>query len=255
MGSVSLSRRDDGVSVLTLDGAIDLAWAEQLAQHATALRVDSTVRAVLIRSDGRLFCPGGDLQWMADQPDAAKALALLAGTLHAALLELAAMEAPVVASVHGPAAGAGFSLVMAADMAIAGASATFTMAYTGVGLSPDGGSSWLLPRIVGRRRAADLMLTSRSVSADEAERIGLVTRAGADDELGSETEALLARLATGPTASFGVIKRLLDRSSQSEFADQLAAEAAAISRIAATPAGREGVAAFLEKRRPDFSGR
>ena len=255
MGSVSLSRRDDGVSVLTLDGAIDRAWAEQLAQHATALRVDSTVRAVLIRSDGRLFCPGGDLQWMADQPDAEKALALLAGTLHAALLELAAMEAPVVASVHGPAAGAGFSLVMAADMAIAGASATFTMAYTGVGLSPDGGSSWLLPRIVGRRRAADLMLTSRSVSADEAERIGLVTRAVADDELWSETEALLARLATGPTASFGVIKRLLDRSSQSEFADQLAAEAAAISSIAATPAGREGVAAFLEKRRPDFSGR
>lgn len=252
MGTVDLRQTEDGVAVLELDGAIDLRWTEQMLEHASALRADPGVRAVLIASEGRMFCPGGDLHWMAAQPDPGEAIGTLAGTLHAGLRQLRAVDAPIVARVNGAAAGAGLSLVMAADLAIAGASASFTVAYAGVGLSPDGGASWLLPRLVGRRRAAELMLTNRRVAADEAERIGLVTRTVPDDELVAEADALVERLAGGPTASYGAMKRLLDRSSQMELGDQLDAEATAIVAAASSPTGQEGIAAFVAKRRPAF---
>ncbi len=252
MGTVTSSRADSGVATLTIDGAIDLGWAQGLLEAARGLRADPAVRVVLIRAEGRMFCPGGDLRWMAAQPDVHAALTELAGTLHEGLAELAAVPAPVVASVHAAAAGAGFSLVMAADLALAGASASFTMAYAGVGLSPDGGSSWLLPRLVGRRRAAEIMLTDRRIGAEEAERIGLVTRAVADEELAAETDALVAKLAAGPTAAYAAAKRLLDESWGATPVEQMARETASIAELAAGPTGQEGIGAFLEKRRPDF---
>ncbi|MCW3012664.1 MAG: Enoyl-CoA hydratase/isomerase [Solirubrobacterales bacterium] len=253
MGTVDLTRRADGVAVLTIEGAIDLTWAQALREHARALEADGDARVVLVTAGGRFFCPGGDLAWMAAQPDAEAALAELAGTLHEALVVLRGLAAPVVARVHGAAAGAGFSLVMGADVALAGASATFTMAYAGVGLSPDGGASWLLPRLVGRRRAAEIMLTDRRIGAEEAERIGLVTRTVADEELVAETEALVAKLAAGPTASYAAIKRLLDSSWGAGLEEQFDAEAASIAALAAGPTGQEGIAAFLAKRRPEFA--
>ncbi len=252
MGSVTSSRTGDGVATLELAGAIDLDWARALRDHAVALQGEADVRVVLLAAEGKLFCPGGDLRWMAAQPDARAALAELAGTLHEGLVALAAVPAPVVARVQGPAAGAGFSLVMAADLALAGASASFTMAYTGVGLSPDGGSSWLLPRLVGRRRAADIILTNRRVGAEEAERIGLVSRTVPDEELAAATDELVAQLAAGPTGSYAAAKRLLDASWGATPEEAMAAEAASIAELAAGPLGQEGIAAFLEKRRPDF---
>jgi 2-(1,2-epoxy-1,2-dihydrophenyl)acetyl-CoA isomerase len=126
------------------------------------------------------------------------------------------------------------------------------MAYTGAGLSPDGGASWFLPRIVGLRLASEMLLTNRMLSAADAKEAGIVTQVTADDELEAAAEALAARLAAGPTRAFGSVKRLLQASATTELAEQLAAEAREIARNAALPDGREGVMAFLEKRQPRF---
>lgn len=255
MGTISLATdAGSGVATLTTSGAIDLAWTQQLLAHAQTLTADPDVSVVLVVGEDRMFCPGGDLKWMAAQEDVHAALTELAGTLHEALGVLARVPAPVVVRVHGTAAGAGFSFVMAADIAIAGASAKFTMAYSGVGLSADGGSSWLLPRLVGRRRAAEIMLTDKVVSAEEAERIGLVTRTVPDEELNAETDELVAKLAAGPTGAHAATKRLLDSSWGNDAATQMDLETASIATLAAGPLGTEGIGAFLEKRRPDFRG-
>jgi 2-(1,2-epoxy-1,2-dihydrophenyl)acetyl-CoA isomerase len=241
-----------GVADLRISGAIDLEWARMLRTHAAALREHDDVRVVRIWGAGRFFCPGGDLRWMADQTDRQTAVRELADTLHAGLLNLAALDAPIVAQVHGVAAGAGVSLVLGADIAIAGESATFSLAYSGVGLSPDGGSSWLLPRIVGYRRALEIMLLNPTVDAHEAARLGMVSRAVPDDDLSTAVDGVVSQLAAGPTAAFGAAKRLARRSLESTFEDQLDAEAGLIAKLAGCPAGTEGIRAFIEKRRPVF---
>ncbi|HYF26031.1 MAG TPA: enoyl-CoA hydratase-related protein [Baekduia sp.] len=249
---VSLTDLGAGVAELTIEGPIDLAWTRDLQRHAQALRARDDLRVVRLVASGRFFCPGGDLGWMREQPDTEAALTELAGTLHGALKDLAALDAPVAARVQGHAAGAGMSLVLGADLAVAAASAKFTMAYTGVGLSPDGGSSWLLPRLVGRRRAMEIMLLNRPFPAEEAARLGIVTSAVADEELDAAFDAMVDQLASGPTASYGAVKRLLDLSSQSDYPTQLDREARSIAELGGAPTGQEGIAAFLEKRPPQF---
>jgi 2-(1,2-epoxy-1,2-dihydrophenyl)acetyl-CoA isomerase len=243
---------DGGIADLRIAGPIDMEWASGLRAHAAALAARDDVRVVRLTAEGRFFCPGGDLQWMLAQPDRRTAVHELAVVLHEGMSQLMRLDAPVVARVHGTAAGAGMSLVLAADIAIAGAAATFTMAYTRVGLSPDGGSSWLLPRIVGRRRAAEIMLLNPRIDADEAERLGIVTRTVPDDELDSAVDAVVAQLAEGPTPAFGAVKRLLGRSSQVDLDDQLHAEAESVAELGGSATGREGITAFVEKRRPEF---
>lgn len=243
---------DGGVANLVIEGPIDLEWAQALREHAQALAGRDDLRVVLLSARGRMFCPGGDIGWMTAQEDVGAAVHHLASTLHEGLEVLAALDAPVVAKVNGVAAGAGMSLVLGVDVAIAGSSAMFTMAYTGVGLSPDGGASWLLPRVVGRRAALDMMLSNRKVGAEEAAELGIVTRVVADDDLDAEVDAYVAQLASGPTAAYGTIKGLLAISSQQGFAEQMQAEADAIGALACSPTGIEGIAAFLEKRDPQF---
>ncbi len=251
--SVTLQTRADGLAELIIDGPIDMEWAQAFRDGARSLAGTPGLGAVLLRAaEGRFFCPGGDVGWMVGQDDVGAGLRSLAGTLHDGLVALAVLDAPVVAKVQGPAAGAGLSLVLGADVAIAGASAVFTMAYTGVGLSPDGGASWLLPRLVGRRAAMDIMLSNRRVSAEEAAALGIVTRAVPDAELDAAVEEYLAMLLSGPTASYGAIKRLLALSSQQDFEQQLADEVDAISALGGSPTGAEGISAFVEKRRPVF---
>lgn len=246
-----------GVADLRLDNpdagnAIDPAWARAFRAAAQSLRERDDVRVVRLSAAGKMFCVGGDLGFFAGADDRYAALHGLADDLHDGLLALADLDAPVVARVHGAAAGAGMSLVCAADIAIGSPGASFTVAYTGVGLSPDGGSSWLLPRLVGWRRAAELMITNRRVKAEEALAIGLLTELVPDDELDARVDAVVARLAAGPTASFGAVKRLLRDSATAEFGRQLHAEADSIATLAASPTGIEGVAAFLEKRPPAY---
>lgn len=250
----------DGVAHVTLNrpkagNAMSLELVEELLDACQRCRDEAQIRAVLLSAAGRMFCAGGDLRAFASAPEGAAAfIQKLASTLHRSLVILAELEAPVVAAVGGAAAGAGMSLVCQADLVLAAESARFTMAYTAAGLAPDGGSSYFLPRVVGYRRAAELMLTNRSLSASEACEWGLVNRVVPDAALATEADALVRSLAEGPTRAFGSVKRLLRAGATRDLAAQLDLEAEAISLMAGTSDGDEGIRAFLEKRAPRFSG-
>jgi 2-(1,2-epoxy-1,2-dihydrophenyl)acetyl-CoA isomerase len=179
----------------------------------------------------------------------------MAGDLHTALSRLARMDAPVIAAVNGTAGGAGLSLVMAADLAIAAQSAKFTMAYTGAGLSPDGSSTFYMPRKIGDRKARELMLTNRVLSAAEALDWGVVNQVVADGQALDLAMILARRLAAGPTRAYGAVKTLLNDSFEHGLESQMALEASKIAELVVSEDGQEGIQAFLEKRKPGFTGR
>jgi 2-(1,2-epoxy-1,2-dihydrophenyl)acetyl-CoA isomerase len=166
------------------------------------------------------------------------------------MARFARMNKPLVTLVNGPAAGAGVSLAALGDIVLASRAAHFTLAYTAIGLTPDGGSSWLLPRLVGLRRAQELVLTNRRLSADEAADWGLITRAV--DDLEAAGEELIAQLAKGATTALGGARRLLLSSFGATFETQMETEARSIADHSRTPAAREGISAFIEKRPPAF---
>lgn len=249
---------EDGIAYLTLarpqaGNAIDNSLVIVLREHAEELASRNDVRAVVLSGQGENFCVGGDLSYFATLGDDVEAaMRKLADEFHAGVAALRALDAPLIAVVQGAAAGGGLSLVCAADLVLAAESARFTMAYTAAGLSPDGGGSWFLPRLVGLRLATEMLLTNRRLSATEAKANGIVTEVIADSELDAAAEKLARQIAAGPTAAFGSVKRLLQASGASSLAGQLEAEAVEIARNASLPNGREGVAAFLQKRRPRF---
>jgi 2-(1,2-epoxy-1,2-dihydrophenyl)acetyl-CoA isomerase len=252
--------RDGAIARITLDrpdagNAIDLVMAQGLADAAEACAADASVRCVVLTGAGRLFCAGGDVQAFAAAGDGAPAfLRTLADTLHGAIATLARMDKPLLVAVNGSAAGAGLSLALLGDVVIAARSAHFTAAYTGIGLTPDGGMTWLLPRLIGLRRAQSMILTNERVTAVEAAAIGLVTRVVEDDDLTDEVVRVAARLVAAPTAAIGAARRLLLASATSAFEEQLEREAASIARAGGRAESREGVAAFLARRAPDFEG-
>jgi 2-(1,2-epoxy-1,2-dihydrophenyl)acetyl-CoA isomerase len=248
----------DGIARIWLNrpeagNSVDPGLASALAERAASLEGCSDVRVVVLGAHGKMFCVGGDLTFFASADDPAKAIHALADGVHAAERSLARLDAPVVCRVQGAAAGIGFSLVCAADIVIAGASASFTAAYGAVGLSPDGGQSWTLPRLVGLRRATELILTNRRVQAAEAAAMGLVTEAVPDEELDDRVAAVVARLRAGSLPAMGAAKHLLAASATTPFDAHLDTEADSIAERAGSPDGREGVAAFLAKRPPDFA--
>jgi 2-(1,2-epoxy-1,2-dihydrophenyl)acetyl-CoA isomerase len=233
--------------------ALDLRLCQELFEAALRCQRNPAVRAVVIGAKGRMFCAGGDLQAMAAAGDAAPALLRrMTLHLHGAIALFARMDAPVVAAVSGTAAGAGFSLVCACDLAVAAESAKFTMAYTRAGLTPDGSSTWFLPRLVGRK--LELMLGNRLLSAAEALDWGLVNRVVPDVEVAQAAEALARELAAGATRAYGTTKRLVLGSASESLETQMELEAEGIAAAAATRDGREGIAAFLAKRAPGFVG-
>lgn len=249
----------DGVAVLTLSrpdagNAIDPALARELLAAARGLAARDDVRAVLLRAEGRMFCVGGDVGFFAAAEDRHAALHALAGDLHDGLRALVALDVPLVAAVQGAAAGAGLSLACAADVVVASDAASFTAAYTAVGLSPDGGQSWTLPRLVGARRAADMVLRNRRVRADEALAIGLVTEVVPGDELDDRAAAVARELAAGATGALAASRRLLLAGATSTFDDHLDAERESIAHRGGTPEAGEGIAAFVGRRAPDFRG-
>jgi 2-(1,2-epoxy-1,2-dihydrophenyl)acetyl-CoA isomerase len=202
---------------------------------------------------GRFFCAGGDLGLFSDAGSTiAMVLSELAGTLHMALTRFARMQKPLVVLVNGPAAGAGLSLALVGDVVLAAKSAHFTSAYTSIGLTPDGGMTWTLPRLVGVRKAQEIMLTNRRVSAAEAEQIGLITRATDDELLAEEGAKVADKLAKSATLALGATRALILESSTSSFETQLEREARSIAAAGAQPEGAEGIAAFLAKRPPTF---
>ena len=174
--------------------------------------------------------------------------------LHMAISRFVRMDAPLVVAVNGAAGGGGMSFVLAADLVLAAESAKFTMAYTRAGLSPDGGSTFFLPRIVGVRRALELALTNRVLTAREAQEWGLVTRVVPDAALAAEAQTLAAQLAAGATGAFGAAKRLLHHSSSESLETQMELEAQAIAERSRGADAREGIAAFIAKRAPRFGG-
>ncbi|MFO1406953.1 MAG: enoyl-CoA hydratase/isomerase family protein [Steroidobacteraceae bacterium] len=247
----------DGVATVTLNrpeasNTLDMAMGRELLAAALRLEADRAVKAVLLTGAGKHFCFGGDVRGMATQGEAVSGyLNELTTNIHAAISAFTRMRAPVVAAVNGTAAGGGIGLVCMADLAVCGRGSRFTLSYTGVGLAPDCSTSFLLPRIVGRRRALELFLTNRVLSADEALAWGLVNQVVDDAVVVDEARALATRLAAGPTESFGAVKRLVGLSDPGLEA-QMAAEGRAIAAMAAHPQGREGVGAFLEKRKPNY---
>jgi 2-(1,2-epoxy-1,2-dihydrophenyl)acetyl-CoA isomerase len=250
-----------GVATITLNrpkaaNGIDLTLGHALMQAAIECDENPEVRAVVLTGAGKMFCAGGDLKAFAGFGDALPArLKELTTYLHAATSRFARMNAPLICAINGVAAGAGMSLAVSGEFAIAGESTKLTMAYTGAGLSPDGSSSFFLPRLIGVRRTQELMITNRRLSADEALEWGLLSKVVADDALLEEAQSLASQLAQGPTRAYGQVKQLLATSFSETLETQLELESRGIAAMASTPDGREGIAAFVEKRAPKFSGR
>jgi 2-(1,2-epoxy-1,2-dihydrophenyl)acetyl-CoA isomerase len=241
--------RPDHANTLNLRMAMDLLAA------AMACERGGTARAVVLTGAGKHFCFGGDLRGMIEQGGAVEAyLRELTSYLHAAISHFVRMDAPVIAAVNGTAAGAGLGLVAMADLAIAAQGAKFMSAYTGVALTPDASTSFFLPRIVGAKRALELVLTNRALTAAEALEWGLVNQVVADGTALDEAVRLAERLAAGPIRSFGKSKQLL-AGSNGALEAHLALESQMIARQVATEEGQEGIAAFLEKRKPQFPGK
>lgn len=234
--------------------AIDLAMARGLLDAARECE-KARVRAVLLTGQGRSFCVGGDLKEFAalSGDRLAGHLTEVTDALHGALRILAGLDAPLVAAVQGAVAGAGLGLATAADVTLAASDARFTAAYTAIGYTPDAGTSWSLPRVVGPRRALDLLLTNRRVSAPEALEMGLVSRVVAPERLQEEAVEAAGALARGATGAYGATRRLVGTAVSVCLDEHLDTEARHLAAAAVSAEGREGVAAFLAGRPPDFA--
>ncbi len=256
--TITLSKTDK-VATITFNrpnsaNGINPTLAKEFADAALICDQDPTIRCVLLTGNGKMFCAGGDLKAVGGEPEkAAGKIKGMADDLHRATSTLARMEKPFIVAVNGMAAGAGFSIAITGDFVIAAESAKFTMAYTAAGLSPDGSSTYYLPRLVGIRKAMDLAITNRRLTAKEAEEWGLINQVVAADELQATAMKLAQKLASGPTDAFAITKKLLLCSFDNSLETQMELEGRAISARAGSTNGKEGVLAFLEKRKPNFS--
>jgi 2-(1,2-epoxy-1,2-dihydrophenyl)acetyl-CoA isomerase len=242
---VTLNRPDAG-------NALNLQMAMDLLAAALACARNSAIRAVVLSGAGRHFCFGGDLRAMVARDTAGDDyIRELTTYLHAAISHFMRMNAPVIAAVNGAAAGAGVGLVAMADLALCAASSRFNLAYTNAGLTPDAGTTYLLPRTLGLKRTMELMLLNRTLSAEEALSWGLVNGVLADAELLAGALQLAERLADGASGAFGATKRLLAHS-LGALETQMVLESETIAAHATSAEGTEGIGAFLEKRKSRF---
>lgn len=258
MTSPVLYHAAEGVATIALNrpDVLNALNAELLAELRAAVEraaQDDAVRALVLTGNGRGFCAGADLAGR--QGEMKDSGTLLRERYHPIILALRSMPKPVVTSVNGVAAGAGMSLALAGDVVLAGRSASFLQAFSKIGLVPDAGSTYFLPRYAGEMRARALAILAEKIDAEEAHRIGLVWKVHADDALAAETARLAAHLAQMPTFAYGLIKEALNASFGSNLPDQLEREASLQTRASGSQDFKEGVAAFLEKRKPQFKGR
>ncbi|MGK8556282.1 enoyl-CoA hydratase/isomerase family protein [Nocardia gipuzkoensis] len=247
----------DGVLQITIATAANgtsMDFSGITAGTAALGSLGTDVGAVLLRGTGANFCAGGNVRGFAAAADRSAHIHGLATDLHEFVRALDATHVPVVAAVQGWAAGAGMSLVCLADIALGGPGTKLRPAYPGIGLSPDGGMSWTLPRLVGAGRAREILLTDAVLDADEAVRLGILSRLVPDAEIADEAQRLARTLATGPRSTYASIKTLLRESDSATLSDQLDRERDGIAAAANSPAGREGVDAFVAKRKPDYTG-
>ena len=252
----------DGVATVTLNRpeVLNSFTRPMSAELQDALRRaadDAAVRALVLTGAGRGFCAGQDLAEAApsDGSEAPPIADIVRQTYNPVVRALRSMEKPVVCAVNGVAAGAGANLALACDVVLAADSASFVQAFSRIGLVPDTGGTFVLPRVVGMARASALMLLGDKLSAADAQAMGMIWRVVPAASLMDEARALAARLATQPTRAFGLIKRLLNASLDNDLDAQLELEADLQAEAASTADFREGVAAFLAKRAPVFVGR
>jgi 2-(1,2-epoxy-1,2-dihydrophenyl)acetyl-CoA isomerase len=223
-----------------------------------ALQQATDVRALIVRGAGKAFLAGGDVASFharKDDPTLAATVIPLGGALHEGIIAMRNMPFPVIASIQGACAGAGVSVALACDFAIASERAAFNTAYAEIGLSPDGGATFFLARMVGIRRATELLMLTDTIDAEAACGLGLVNRVVAHGALDAEVTALATRLANGATLAFAKVKTLLNQSLDSPLKPQLEAEIAYFAQSATTADFKEGVTAFVEKRPPLFTGK
>lgn len=248
----------DGIATITLDrpdagNAITLPLAQALLTAAIRCESDQAIRCVVLTGRGRLFCAGGDVPLLAGAGAQRPAvLSELIATLHAAIQRLARMPKPLVTLINGPAAGAGFSLAMLGDVALGARSAHFTAAYGAIGLTADAGLSWLLPRLVGLRKAQEIILTNRRIKADEAEAIGLITRTVDDEALAEEGDKVARALADAPVGALGAVRALLTDSFEQGLEAQLDRELRSMVAAGAGTESEEGLSALIAKRPANF---
>ena len=251
----------DAVATITLSraeayNALNLVLGRELFHASLEADEDRAVRCIVVTGAGKAFCAGGDVKDFNDSPDRIGILIKeLTTYLHGAVSRLCRTAKPVIMAVNGIAAGAGMGLSLAGDLVVAAESAKFTMAYSRIGASPDGSSSYFLPRMIGLRRALELHFTNRVLSAREAMDWGLVNRVHPDAEFPSAVSALAKELAQGPTLAFGRAKLLFHQSTQESLETQLELEAQAIAACGHTEDFKNGVAAFAAKQPPTFRGR
>lgn len=251
----------DHVTTITLNrperyNAVNLQLAQELMEAVLGCDEDPEVRMLVITGTGRAFSGGGDVKEFGERLEtASRYLKELTTLLHTAISRICRMPKPVLAAVNGVAAGGGMSLALACDLVVAAESARFTMAYAGIGATPDGSSSYFLPRLVGLKRALELVYTNRTLTAREAEAWGLVNKVVPDPDFKAAVDELAEELAQGPTLAFGRAKRLLHLGSLESLETQMEHESQLIALSGRTEDFREGVRAFLEKRKASFRGR
>lgn len=255
--TILFEQGDEGVARLVMNrpdslNALNAQMVDELRAAVESLS-GSGARCLLLAGAGRGFSSGADLASGGGLPDDVGAS--LEKYFNPLIEALFALDIPVIAAVQGPCAGAGCSLALAADLVIAGASAYFLQAFINIGLIPDAGATWLLPRLAGRARAMEMMMLGERIPAEKAAEWGLIGRVVADDALAAEAASLAARLAAGPTAAYGILRKLARDAEQASLTDALIAERIAQRAAGRTEDFRQGVVAFLQKRPPRFEGR
>lgn len=257
-----LYEKADKIAIITLNrperlNALDQAMAEECAQALGECARDAEIRALIVTGAGRAFCSGGDIRMLKEALDKGNTRAV-EGLLRAVsnlCLAIRNLPKPALAVINGPVAGAGFNLALACDLIIASTEARFRQAFANIGLIPDAGGTFFLPRLVGLRKASELVFLDETLTAQEALSLGLVNRLAAPETLTEEAWAWAEKLANGPTQAFGRAKQLMQQGLSNDLAKQIELEIGAQLEISKSADHREGLAAFLEKRKPDFSGR
>ncbi len=257
--SLVLLAVEQGIARITLNrpdrlNALDHDLALQLADTLEALERDAALRSVTLVGAGRAFMAGGDIAvFKAAGNDAPEIIGGLIALFHRIIRAIRRLKPPVVAGVHGAAAGGGLGLALACDFVIASDDATFVPAYTKLGTNPDGGTTWTVTRLLGPRRTLEWLMFGEAIDARTAKDMGLVNRIVPKDTLAGEVEALARRVADGPAGAHATLKRLVDQAPYTSLDAQLDAERDGFVQAAATADFREGVSAFLERRQPRFT--